>query len=90
MSDGLLDFVLIRRSDLPSLLAVATNAVLNLETEPEPILHWQAKKIVVNADPQQPTEIDGEEYPPTPFTAEVLPRAARIVCPLPPPPHQQV
>lgn len=83
MSDGLLDFVLIRSTDLPSLLALATNAVFNPESEPEPILHWQAKKIIVNAEPPQPTEIDGEAFPPTPITAQVLPRAARIVCPLP-------
>jgi diacylglycerol kinase (ATP) len=84
MSDGLIDFVLIRRSDLPSLLAVLTNTVFNRDTEPEPVLHWQAKKIEVFAEPEQPTEIDGEEFAPTPFTVQVLPRAALVICPPPP------
>ena len=81
VSDGLLDLVLIRASDLPTLIGVATNALLNRPQLPEPVLHWQAREISIAADPPQPSELDGEEHQPTPFTVRVLPKAARIVVP---------
>lgn len=84
VSDGLLDVIIIRPSNLPGLLAVATNALLKRGEEPEPILHWQAREVLVEADPPQPVQVDGEEVPNTPFRARVLPKAVMVVCPLPP------
>ncbi len=83
VSDGMLDVILIRPSNLPGLLSVATNALLHLGEEPEPILHWQAREVLIEADPPQPVQVDGEEVPETPFRASVLPKAVRVVCPLP-------
>lgn len=85
VSDGLLDVILIRPSNLPGLLAIATNALLKREEEPEPIMHYQAHDILVEADPPQPVQVDGEEVQNTPFRARVLPRAVMVVCPIPPP-----
>jgi diacylglycerol kinase (ATP) len=83
VSDGLLDAIIIRYSDLPSLLAIATNALLNREDDADPILHWQAKKISVLVEPEQPVQADGEIIDPTPLVAEVVPGAVAILCPLP-------
>lgn len=85
VSDGLLDVILIRPSNIPGLLAIATNALLKREEEPEPILHWQAREILIEADPPQPVQVDGEEVPNTPFRARVLTKSVMVVCPIPPP-----
>ena len=45
------------------------------------VYHWQAREIVLSADPPQTVWIDGEEYGPTPITAKVLPRAVKVVVP---------
>lgn len=85
ISDGRLDAILVRSTDLPSLLAIATNSLISRsETPPEPILHWQAAEITVTADPVQSVQADGEEIARTPFTARVLPQAVSILVPLPP------
>jgi YegS/Rv2252/BmrU family lipid kinase len=83
VSDGLLDVILIRRSNLPALLAIATNALLNRAEDPEPVLRWQAREVTVRADPPQPVEVDGELGPDLPFTVTVIPKAIQIVCPVP-------
>lgn len=82
VSDGLLDAILIRASDLPSLLRIASNVLINrAEEPPESVLHWQAKEIRVEAEPSQPAQADGEEISPTPLTAQVLPQAVSILVP---------
>jgi YegS/Rv2252/BmrU family lipid kinase len=81
VGDGMLDVVLIRSGDLPSLLAIATNTVFNRPHDAAPILHWQARDVKVAVEPPQPTEVDGEERRSTPFHARVVPSAVRILCP---------
>jgi YegS/Rv2252/BmrU family lipid kinase len=83
VSDGLLDVVLVRRGDLPSLLAIATNTLLNRPENPEPIHQWQAREVRVRVEPKQPAEVDGEELEVEEFRASVVPQAITIVCPKP-------
>jgi diacylglycerol kinase (ATP) len=83
VGDGLLDVIIIRRVDLPSFVAIATNTLLNLPEEPEPILHWQAREIKVQTLPPQPAQADGEAISDTPLTARVIPKAVHIICPPP-------
>jgi diacylglycerol kinase (ATP) len=80
VSDGLLDVIVIRQGDLGSLLSVAATLVTRAESS-EPLLHWQAREIALDTDPPQTVQVDGELFGKTPFTAKVLPQAARIIVP---------
>jgi diacylglycerol kinase (ATP) len=84
VDDGLLDVVIIRRSNLPSLLAIASAAVLESPQEPEPVLHWQVREAKINSQPAMPVVVDGEVLDSETITARILPHAIRIICPLPP------
>jgi diacylglycerol kinase (ATP) len=86
VSDGLLDVIVIRRVDLPAMVAIATNTLLSLPEEPEPILHWQAQNITVESIPPQPSQADGEVLPEGTLNIQVVPKAINILCPVPPPP----
>lgn len=85
VSDGLLDVVVIRSADLPALLSVAAS-VMRGDTKAEPLLHWQAREVRVEADPPQSVQVDGEILPPTPVQARIVPRALQIIVPAPAPP----
>lgn len=78
-SDGLLDVVVIQRSDIPGLLGSAVDAVQG--QEPRAVCHWQGRRIRVEAEPQQAFLADGEDAGTTPFEVEVVPSAVRIVIP---------
>jgi len=77
VSDGLLDVVIIRDTDIGSLLQVAASAA-GLS---DPLPHWQARRIIVESDPPQHVIVDGEPIDDTPVEATVLPRALRIIVP---------
>ncbi len=81
VSDGLLDIIIIRKGNLPALISVATAAILDSAREPEPLLHWQARKIQIATKPSLQAQADGEEISPTPLQAHVIPKATRIICP---------
>jgi diacylglycerol kinase family enzyme len=50
----------------------------------EPVIeHWQARQIVIEVDPPQPVQVDGEMVDDTPVRAEVLPGALRVIVPKP-------
>lgn len=80
VSDGLLDVVVIRRGDLGSLMAVAASMMAGNE-DAEPLQHWQAREVTVEADPPQTIQLDGEILDQTPVTARVLPNALRVIVP---------
>lgn len=84
VSDGLLDVVVIRSGDIQSLLAVAASVVRGNE-DAEQLLHWQGRKVTVEALPPQSVQVDGEILPPGPVSASIMPRALQIIVPLPPP-----
>lgn len=77
VSDGLLDVVIIRDTDVGSLLQVAASAV-GLS---DPLPHWQARTVKVESDPAQHVICDGEPMDDTPVEATVLPRALRVIVP---------
>lgn len=80
VGDGFLDVILITRGDLPSLVQVATSIVAGNE-DAEPLHHWRAREVHVEADPPQTVQVDGEVWGQTPFTARVVPQAARVLVP---------
>lgn len=83
--DGLLDVVVLKAENafglVPALLARAIDHD-NFKDSPETIETFQAKEVHVEADPPMQIQYDGEVAPATtPFTARVLPGAARfVVC----------
>ncbi|MBI3941798.1 MAG: diacylglycerol kinase family lipid kinase [Chloroflexi bacterium] len=80
VSDGVLDVIVIRKADLPSLIAVATHVVTGSETGGE-LQHWQAREITVDTDPPENVQVDGEIIGKTPITAKVIPQAIQVVVP---------
>ncbi|MBZ0287404.1 MAG: diacylglycerol kinase family lipid kinase [Anaerolineae bacterium] len=79
VGDGLLDVIMIQNVDLNALLAVAASAI----GVAEPLDHWQARDITIEANPPQTVECDGEIIEPTPFSASILPHAIRVLVPDP-------
>lgn len=77
VSDGLLDVIVIRNTDVGSLLQVAASAA-GLS---DPLQHWQARHIIVESDPIQQVICDGEPLEPTPVEVTVLPQALRVIVP---------
>jgi diacylglycerol kinase (ATP) len=80
VSDGLLDVIVVRKADLPSLLSVAANIVSG-EEDSEDLLHWQVKEVMIQADPAQKVQADGEMIGETPVTARVIPHAVNLIVP---------
>jgi YegS/Rv2252/BmrU family lipid kinase len=78
--DGMLDVIVVRGSDLGALLAVAASVVAGNENA-EPLQHWQAREVTVDADPPQTIQCDGEMIGPTPIQVRVLPQALTILVP---------
>jgi diacylglycerol kinase family enzyme len=82
VSDGLLDAVVVTRTDLPSLVALAAS-VLGKSENPPALQLWQAREITVVAEPPQTVQVDGEIVGETPVTARVIPQAVRVLVPPP-------
>jgi diacylglycerol kinase (ATP) len=80
ISDGLLDVVVITRSDLPSLVALVASVVAGGPETPV-LQHWQVRDVLVEADPIQSVQVDGEMLAETPVSIQVLPQAVQILVP---------
>lgn len=81
--DGLLDVVVLKAENafglVPALLARAIDHD-NFKDSPETIETFQAREVVVEADPPMQIQYDGEvAKATTPFAARILPGAARFV-----------
>ncbi len=81
VSDGLLDVIIVRSSDLASLLAMASSMLLTKDEKAAPLQHWQAREITVSVDPPQPVQADSEIIGQTPISAKVLPQAVYVMVP---------
>lgn len=82
--DGMLDIVVLKAENafglLPALFARAIDHEGNFKDSPETIETFQARKVVVEADPPMQIQYDGEvAKATTPFAARILPSAARFV-----------
>ena len=80
VSDGLLDVIIVRQADLDSLLSVVSS-VTGQEKLGKPLPHWQARKVLVEATPEQAITGDGEIWESTPLDCEVIPDAVGILVP---------
>jgi diacylglycerol kinase family enzyme len=80
ITDGLLDVVVIDRVDLQNMIALLTR---NLNSDSLGSLqHWQVRHALIQADPPQTTQVDGDSLGHTPITVISLPKALRVVVPL--------
>ncbi len=80
ISDGLLDVLVIRSGDLPSLFSVAASIMAGNEDAAR-LLHWQGQAVSVVADPPQTIQLDGELVGDTPLSALILPLALKVIVP---------
>jgi diacylglycerol kinase (ATP) len=80
VSDGLLDVMLIRNTDLTS-LSELVGSVTGLGDPNKGLPHWQVRSIKITADPPQRITADGELLGTTPVTIKIVPSAIRIIVP---------
>ena len=80
IDDGLLDVFVIRRADLAELAALAASAA-GAVAWAGALPHWQAREVVIEPDPPQGVEADGEYLGGTPLHASILPAALQVVVP---------
>ncbi len=79
LDDGLLDVVALQADGVMQGANVVSRLLLGL-TEHSPLIHFlRGRKITVESDPTRPVELDGEPGGHTPFTAEVMPGAIRVM-----------
>ncbi|MBC7812722.1 MAG: diacylglycerol kinase family lipid kinase [Burkholderiales bacterium] len=84
MSDGMMDVIVFQDANIGSLLAAAASAVTAGElAQAETLLQWQAREVIISAEPIQKVVVDGELIVPGPVTARILPNALRVVVPAP-------
>ena len=81
VSDGLLDVVVVRRGDVPSLVSLAANVITG-SSPAEPLQHWQARSIRVEVEPAQPVTVDGEMVEVSPIEVDVIPAAISVIVPV--------
>jgi YegS/Rv2252/BmrU family lipid kinase len=80
--DGLLDVVVLRAdSFLDSVRAVWELMREGGEARPGYVGYARGRVITVETEEAQPVQLDGEPHGVTPFTAEVIPRAIRVLAP---------
>ncbi len=79
-SDGLLDAVVFRRADLPSIISYAVSAATP-DILPAPLPHWRGREIAISTQPPHRAAADGEPLGQTPLMASVVPRALAVIVP---------
>lgn len=80
ISDGLLDVLVLRDNDLRTLASLAIK-VADLNREQYSLQHWQAREIILEADPPQLVQGDGELWGDTPLHVRILPGAVNVLTP---------
>jgi YegS/Rv2252/BmrU family lipid kinase len=80
IGDGLLDVVVVTRSDLPGIASLIAKVVSGSENS-NALQRWQVHEATISAEPPQPVQVDGELLPKEPITARVLPQVVRVIVP---------
>lgn len=80
MSDGLLDVIVVRNTDVFSAASVAAN-VLEGNIDNASFHHWQVRRLEVRAEPPQVVQCDGEIIEGSRFEVEIIPSAVEVIVP---------
>jgi len=80
VDDGLLDVFVVRDSSIGAIIT-AGRQVLGHESTSEALRHWQGREILVECDPPQTVQGDGEIWDDTPLSVKVLPGVLPILTP---------
>ena len=80
VSDGLLDVLLIRNTDVAS-LSELVGSLTGLADPANRLPHWQVRNVSITADPPQRVTADGEVLGSTPVDIKVLPGAVHVIVP---------
>jgi len=81
IDDGLLDVIVIRRADLAELASLMASVIGAESASPSGLPHWQCRELLLQVDPPQGIEADGEEIEHTHARASILPGALRVIVP---------
>ncbi|NLJ78836.1 MAG: YegS/Rv2252/BmrU family lipid kinase [Tissierellia bacterium] len=81
ISDGYLDVVVIRRSDVQDLAQIFINIFRGEHIRHPNVSYFKSKKIVVEAREEAPIDVDGEYGGKLPATFEVVPDGFKIFIP---------
>ncbi len=76
----LMDIVVLRGADLPSLFSLVGTVVSGNEN-PTKLSHWQARRVTIETDSPQTVQADGELIGETPITVEILPSPVQLIVP---------
>jgi len=79
--DGLFDVVMLRASGLRKTLGVMWSLFRGVDRDQENIRYARGQVVTVEMDPVRPVQFDGEAAGETPFTAELLPGALKVLVP---------
>ena len=80
--DGLLDLFLV--DEVGNALAAVASVLVSLTDDSSAYLqHWQARTIEIVSDPPQMVGLDGDPFENTPVKIKVLPKAIRVLTPIP-------
>lgn len=80
INDGLLDVIVMDRVDLQNTIALFSKSLsgpVNLGR----LKHWQVRHAVIDAEPAQSTQVDGDSLGTTPLSVRSVPRALRVIVP---------
>ena len=81
IDDGMLDFLAIRKGNVPQLMRVCTELLSGHSVLENPhILHIQASSFEVTSDAPLVSDLDGEAGPALPLKVETVPRAVQVFC----------
>ena len=81
IDDGNLDFLAIRKGNVPQLMRVGTELLAGHSVLENPhILHIQASSFEVTSDAPLVSDLDGEAGPALPLKVETVPRAVQVFC----------
>jgi len=80
ITDGLLDVIVMDKFDLQNTIALFSKS-LNGPISLGLLKHWQVQHAVIDSEPAQATQIDGDTLGATPVSVRSLPGALRVIVP---------
>ncbi len=80
IEDGLLDVIVLRRANLSLLIDILSDSVTGGSGLGK-LQHWQVENVVIEANPAQTAQVDGDSLGMTPIEVHSYPQALRVVVP---------